>query len=238
MASRARAVYCLHWSAFQLRLRVSAGMFEAIQRTRADAVGPVQVPVGTTVLGKAIAWCMSSQFGVGNARFRFTRREEEVDSVYSMFLSRETLERLGGYDERVAFDEDDEFNYRLRAAGGRIVVSPVLRARYFVRNSLRAVHRQMFCYGYWRRFTRVLHPRQVPPRVYAPPTLVVCLVASVPLLLSPLWQLAFIVPFAYASFVILAAASAAQKMAFIPPCSWPWCYHACTCHTGLAFSAR
>ena len=190
------------------------GCLEAIQRTRADAVGPVQVPVGTTVLGKAIAWCMSSQFGVGNARFRFTRREEEVDSVYSMFLSRETLERLGGYDERVAFDEDDEFNYRLRAAGGRIVVSPVLRARYFVRNSLRAVHRQMFCYGYWRRFTRVLHPRQVPPRVYAPPTLVVCLVASVPLLLSPLWQLAFIVPFAYASFVILAAASAARKNGF------------------------
>ena len=188
------------------------GCLEMIERTGADAVGPVQLPTATTTLGKAIAWSMSSRFGIGNARFRFARQEEEVDSVFSMFLKRETLERLGGYDERVAFDEDGEFNYRLRAAGGRIMVSPALGARYFVRNSLRALRRQMFCYGYWRRFTRVLHPRQVPARVYAPPALLAGLVISVALAFTPAWPLALAMPALYAAFVLSAVASATSEL--------------------------
>lgn len=193
-----------------------AECLEAIHRTGAEAVGPVQVPSGTTLLGKAIAWCMTSRFGVGNARFRFTRREEEVDSVFSMFLRRKTLERMGGFDERVPFDEDGEFNYRLRAAGGRIVVSPRLGARYFVRNSFRALRGQMFCYGYWRRFTRILHPRRVPMRVYAPPALVVGLIASILLSLSPFWPFAFIVPLAYVGFVLLAVLNAVPAIGLFP----------------------
>ena len=188
------------------------GCLETIERTRADAVGPVQIPTATTTLGKAIAWSMSSRFGIGNARFRFTQQEEEVDSVFSMFLKRETLERLGGYDERVAFDEDGEFNYRLRAAGGRIIVSPALGARYFVRNSLRALRRQMFCYGYWRRFTRVLHPRQVPARIYAPPALLSGLVISLALAFTPVWPVALVAPVAYGAFVISAVVAATRKI--------------------------
>jgi succinoglycan biosynthesis protein ExoA len=185
------------------------GCLEAIARTGADAVGPVQVPLATSGIGSAIAWAMGSPFGVGNARFRFTRREEEVDSVFSMFLRRETLERLGGYDERVAFDEDGEFNYRLRSAGGRIVVCPTLGARYFVRNSLRGLARQMFCYGYWRRFTRVLHPQRVPLRVHAPPALLAALVGSIALSLTPFRFAAAMIPVVYAAFVAAAAISAA-----------------------------
>ena len=188
------------------------GCLLAIERTGAGGVGPVQVPAGTSTIGKAVAWSMSSRFGVGNARFRFARCEQEVDSVYSMFLRRETLEQLGGYDERVAFDADSEFNYRLRAAGGRIVVSPDLHAVYFVCNSLRALGRQMFCYGYWRRFTRVLHPKQIPPRVYAPPAFVAGLGLSILLWLSSLWQLALIVPLAYAAFVTIATLSAIKRI--------------------------
>lgn len=188
------------------------GCLDAIERTGAAAVGPVQIPTATSTLGKAIAWCMSSQFGIGNARFRFAQQEEEVDSVFSMFLKRDVLMRLGGYDERVAFDEDGEFNYRLRAAGGKIVVCPRLRARYFVRNSLRALRRQMFCYGYWRRFTRVLHPRQVPSRVYAPPAFVAALIVSATLAFTPIWPLALAVPLTYAAFVLAAVASAIPKI--------------------------
>jgi succinoglycan biosynthesis protein ExoA len=185
---------------------------ETMERTGADAVGPVQSPEGTSVLGAAIAWCMSSRFGIGNARFRFAQREEEVDSVYSMFVRRDTLERLGGYDERIAFDEDDEFNYRLRSSGGRIIVSPWLGAKYFVRSSLRALRRQMFCYGYWRRFTSVLHPRRVPLRVYAPPGLVAGLVVSGFLWATPLRPLGAVVPAAYAAFVAAAWISALRTL--------------------------
>jgi succinoglycan biosynthesis protein ExoA len=185
---------------------------DALERTGGDAVGPVQIAVGSGAFGEAVAWCMSSPFGVGNARFRFARDEEEVESVFSMFLRRETFERLGGYDERIAFDEDGEFNYRLRAAGGRIFVSPKIQVHYHVRDSLRGLARQMCCYGYWRRFTRALHPAGVPLRVYAPPLLLLALVLSALLAVTPLRMLALVVPVLYACYVGAATLTAMQRI--------------------------
>lgn len=188
------------------------GLLDALQRTGAWAVGPLQEASGRGSLGEAIAWCMSSPLGIGNARFRFTRVEEEVESAFGMFMRRETFERLGGYDERIAFDEDGEFNYRLRAAGGRIFVAPSVRAQYFVRESLRSLARQMFCYGYWRRFTRALHPEAIPLRVYAPPLLLAGLAASLLLAATPLRALGAIVPLLYAAYVGVAVAAATQRI--------------------------
>lgn len=185
---------------------------EAIERTGADAVGPVQVAHGEGPLGKAIAWCMSSPLGIGNARFRFTEKEEEVDSVFSMFLRRDMWEKLGGFDERVAFDEDAEFSYRMRRAGGKIVVSPAIAVRYAVRSSLRGLSRQMFCYGYWRRFTQLLHPKDVPLRVYAPPALVAGLAMSLVLAATPLRVLALVLPFIYAVYVLIGVVGAIPKV--------------------------
>lgn len=188
---------------------------DALRRTGADAIGPVQSAVGFTMLGNAIAWCMTSPFGVGNARFRFAQREQEVDSVFSMFLRRETFERLGGYDERIAFDEEGEFNYRLRAAGGRIVVSPRIRAQYFVCETLRGLARQMFCYGYWRRFTRALQPRAVPWRVYVPPALIAGLIGSMALAFTPVREAAMVLPLLYAGYVGAGVVSALVRIGIL-----------------------
>jgi GT2 family glycosyltransferase len=188
---------------------------EAIERTGADAVGPVQMAHGEGSLGKAIAWCMSSPLGIGNARFRFTQEEEEVDSVFSMFFRRDMWEKLGGFDERVAFDEDAEFSYRMREAGAKIVVSPAIAVRYAVRGSLRGLSRQMFCYGYWRRFTQLLHPKDIPLRVLAPPALVAGLALSVLLLATPIRFLAPVLPLIYASYVLVGVAGAVPKLGLV-----------------------
>lgn len=185
---------------------------DALKRTQATAVGPVQIAEGAGTLGEAIAWCMSSPLGIGNARYRFTQREEEAESAFSMLLHRDAFERLGGFDERVAFDEDSEFCYRLRAQGGRIMVSPTSQVRYFVRNSLRGLARQMFCYGYWRRFTQALHPTGVPLRVYAPPALVAGLALSLALTATPLRALALLLPLVYGSYVIVGFVGALPKL--------------------------
>jgi glycosyltransferase involved in cell wall biosynthesis len=52
--------------------RYFAECLETMKRTGAVAVGGVQRPYGSGMLGKAIAWCMSSALGMGNARFRYT----------------------------------------------------------------------------------------------------------------------------------------------------------------------
>lgn len=184
---------------------------DVMQRTGATVVGGVQRPYGLSLVGKAVAWCMQSPLGMGNARFRYAAREEEVDSVFGAFMRRETLQQLGGFDERVPFDEDDELNYRIRRRGGKIVVSPSIGVRYHVRESFKALGKQLFRYGYWRRFTQLLHPRDVPPRVYAPPVFVALLALSLALTVTPLRALALIVPGTYAVFAVAAALLALAK---------------------------
>jgi glycosyltransferase involved in cell wall biosynthesis len=182
-----------------------AQCLEVMRRTGADAVGGVQRPYGRGTIGRAVAYCMSSWFGVGDARFRYTRTEEESNTVFSIFTRCSTLRSLGGYDESLPFDEDSELNYRLRRSGGKIVVSPHIGVRYFVRESLRGLWKQMYCYGYLRRLTQLKHPRAVPKRIYAPPALLAALVLSLPLAISPLKAAAAVVPTAYAALVLLAA---------------------------------
>lgn len=195
-----------------------ASCLEVMKRTGAAAVGGVQRPIGTGTLGRAIAWCMSSPFGMGGARFRYTDQEEESDTVFSIFTRRDTLERLGGYDERIAFDEDSELNYRLRSTGAKLIVSPRIRVQYHVRESLKALWKQMNRYGYWRRFTLLKHPHRLPWRVYAPAALVAGLALSVAALPSPLLRpFAFIVPALYGAFLLAAGVAAVPRAGVSAP---------------------
>ena len=182
-----------------------ASCLEVMRRRGAAAVGGVQRPCGRGIVGKAVAWCMSSAAGIGNARYRYTDEEEESDSVFSIFTRTRTLRELGGYDERVPFDEDSDMNYRLRRSGGKIFVSPRIGVRYVVRHSFKALAKQMYRYGYWRRVTQLKHAGEVPLRVYVPAALLAGLALSVALAATPLRLLALVVPGLYASMLLAAA---------------------------------
>ncbi|MBV8172605.1 MAG: glycosyltransferase [Candidatus Eremiobacteraeota bacterium] len=182
-----------------------ARCYDAQRRTGAANVGGVQTPVGDGLIGKSIALAMQSPFGVGNAHFRYSSDERFVDTVFGDFFERRVLLDLGGYDETVVFNEDSELNYRLRQAGYRILLSPTIRVNYHVRESIPALMRQMFRYGFWRRRTQLEHPRFVPWRIMAPPLLVLGLVFSLigAVLLRSWWWLAL--PAIYTLFTVVAA---------------------------------
>ena len=191
-----------------------ASCIETLKRTGAAAVGGVQRPYGTSALEQAIAWCMSSPLGMGNARFRYTTEEEETDSVFSIFTRAESLRAIGGYDESLPFDEDSDLNYRLRRRGGKLIVSPSIRVRYHVRRSLRSLWKQMFCYGYWRRCSQLKNGGAVPPRVFAPAALVAGLVFSAALACTPFRTAAALIPAVYAAFLAAAGAFAVRRAGF------------------------
>ena len=68
-------------------------------------------------------------------------REAEVDTVYLGAWPRRVFERIGLFDEEQVRNQDDEFNYRLRASGGRIVLTPEIRSLYYNRSTLRLLWR-------------------------------------------------------------------------------------------------
>ncbi|GBC85881.1 Poly-beta-1,6-N-acetyl-D-glucosamine synthase [bacterium HR11] len=151
---------------------------ELLQTTEAANVGGVQRAVGRGYVAGAIAVALTSPFGVGDARFRYADRLTWADTVYLGAWRRATLEALGGFDEAWAVNEDYELNYRLRRAGGRVLVSPDVRCWYHVRSSLGALARQYVRYGFWRARTAVVHPGSLRWRHLVPPALVLGLVGS------------------------------------------------------------
>ncbi|MEX2458723.1 MAG: glycosyltransferase family 2 protein [Actinomycetota bacterium] len=169
---------------------------ELLETSGAANVGGPQRSVGEGVVGRAAAIATTSGFGVGNARFRFSEREEEVESVYLGAWRRETLEALGGWDEGAESNEDYELNHRLLRDGGRVLLSPRLRCRYRVRESLPELAGQYLRYGRWKAAMLRRHPGSVRWRQLAAPALVAGLTLSVGL--AP-WRprLAAVVPAAY-----------------------------------------
>jgi glycosyltransferase involved in cell wall biosynthesis len=141
---------------------------EVLARTGADNVGGPMVKIGGGAVGDAIAGAMSSRFGIGSY-FQFGTAEREGDTVYMGMWPRAVFERVGLFDEELVRNQDDELSYRIRKAGGRIIVSPAMRSRYQNRQSWRKLVRQFYEYGLWK--TRVLqkHPRQMSIRHYVPP---------------------------------------------------------------------
>ena len=147
-----------------------------LQETGADAAGGPIETRGHGIVGRAIALAMSSSFGIGDTAFRHADAGlQEADSVPFGAYRRDVFERAGNYDETMNRGEDDEFNYRLRATGGRIVLSPEIRSTYFCRDSLDGLARQYWRYGLAKAAVLGRHPRRLRARHLIPSALVVAL---------------------------------------------------------------
>jgi len=148
-------------------------------RSGADGVGgPIQT-VGQTPLAEVIATAMSSRFGVGNSAFRTVQgRSLLADTVPFAAYTRAIVEKAGGYDTELVRNQDDEYNYRLRKLGARILLAADVRSRYYSRGSLKSLWRQYRQYGYWKVRVLQKHKFQMSARQFIPPLFVAALVGS------------------------------------------------------------
>ncbi|GAA0747866.1 glycosyltransferase family 2 protein [Clostridium oceanicum] len=111
--------------------------------------GPIET-LNSSIKGKSIALAMSSPFGVGNALFRYAKKETFVDTVAFGAYRRSVLDKIGYFDEELVRNQDDEINYRVIKSGYKILLSPQVKSYYYSRDSLKKLWRQYFQYGFWK----------------------------------------------------------------------------------------
>lgn len=151
-----------------------------LQNDLADGVGGPMDTVGETTSAMLIAIAMSTPFGVGNSAFRtISGKTMPVDTVPFPAYKRSVIEHAGGYDEELVRDQDDEYNYRLREMGYRILMAADIHSRYYSRSTLRSLWRQYFQYGYWKVRVLQKHPRQMRLRQFVPGFFVASLLLSI-----------------------------------------------------------
>lgn len=140
-----------------------------LTKTGAADVGGWMAAEGTTPFQQAVAWAMTSSFGMGAAANHTGGDAGPADTVYLGVYQRAAVEKVGGYDEAMLIAEDWELNYRIRAAGGLIWFTPDLKVTYRPRASFSALAKQQFRYGRWRRVVARRYPETVNLRYLAPP---------------------------------------------------------------------
>jgi GT2 family glycosyltransferase len=128
---------------------------------------------GDNDAARGIALAMGSRFGSGGARHRLDDYEGYAEGAVFPALRREIFAKIGTFDEGLVRNQDDEFNFRVTEAGGKIYISPRVRHDYFVRARLDALFRQYLQYAYWKVEVMRKHGKVVALRHLVPAAFVV-----------------------------------------------------------------
>ena len=150
-----------------------------MSETKAVNVGGIMAAKGVGAFERAVATAMRSPLGVGAARFHVGGKPGPADTVYLGVFNKAALLAVGGYDERFTRAQDWELNFRLRQAGGIIWFDPELVVTYRPRPNLRALAKQYFEYGRWRRAVSRNHKGTINFRYLAPPVTVAITAISI-----------------------------------------------------------
>lgn len=130
--------------------------------------GPIET-IGQNWISKAVAVAMSSRFGVGGSAFRTNKNiETYVDTIPFPAYRREVIEKAGPYDEELVRNQDDEYNYRLRKMGFKLLLSPQMKSWYYSRSSIGKLFSQYFQYGFWKVRVLQKHSQQMQMRQFVP----------------------------------------------------------------------
>ncbi|MBM4286584.1 MAG: glycosyltransferase family 2 protein [Deltaproteobacteria bacterium] len=114
--------------------------------------GPWQT-VGKGFWGQAIAKVLSTPFGVGNAKFRYSQTAQFVDTVPCGFYWKWVFDEVGSYREDLVRSEDNELHARILARGWKFFLYPGLMTKYQCRSEVVDFLRQAFGNGYWSMIT-------------------------------------------------------------------------------------
>jgi succinoglycan biosynthesis protein ExoA len=135
-------------------------------------------PGAETLMARAIAIAVSHPFGIGDAKYRLKSgkaTQEPVDTVAFGSFTKGLWQELGGFNEDLLTNEDYDFNYRVRARGGVVLLDRAEHCDYFARSTLFELASQYFRYGQWKARMLRLHPQSIRWRHFVAPLFVASL---------------------------------------------------------------
>lgn len=112
--------------------------------------GGTQFNVGLTYIQNLVGIAMEIPFAMASAAYRWSKKEQFVDTVVYAAYKKELFDELGYFEEKYTISEDAEFNWRIRNAGYKIFFSPKIKSYYYPRSSVSKFLKQMFRYGILR----------------------------------------------------------------------------------------
>jgi succinoglycan biosynthesis protein ExoA len=183
---------------------------ELLKSSQAANVGGCMSPnpLAGRPFQRAVAIAMRHWIGIGNNRFHRGSYNGYVETVYLGTFSRRLLLEMGGYDVQSHPAEDADLNYRIRQAGGKVLLNSDIAVSYVPRDSWWALLRQYTGYAGGRAYMVFRHKRAFAVRHLAPPLLVLGILLSI--VFAKMEPVALLLPLAYFGALSAAAMSIPQ----------------------------
>lgn len=196
----------------------TARALEVLEQTKAANVGGVMHAAGRSPFQRAVARAYNSPIGLGGGAYHGNGESGPAESAYLGVMRRSVLDEVGMFDESIRRGEDWELNLRIRNAGYAVWFDPSLSVTYWPREQWSRLARQFFATGTWRGELVRRFGRRNSVRFFAPPLLLLAILAAIVLgtlqltglvhgTLSAVLSLAYL-PVALYLVVILAFAAA------------------------------
>jgi len=135
-------------------------------------------PADDTLQASLTAWTLASRFASSPASVR-TRTEGFVDTIRFHPSRKEPLLEIGGYDEALHRNQDNDMNQRLRARGYRLYLTSRTHSLYRARPTLGALWKYAFRTGSWNGISMRLKPASMSLRHVVPLLFVTTLLALI-----------------------------------------------------------
>ncbi len=105
-------------------------------------------PANPSRQARLVAWALSHPFGSSRKSFR-TQPEGFVDTVNYPVMRKQALLEAGGYSEKLARNQDNDLNQKLRARGHQLYCTWKTRCTYHPNSTLRDLFRYARGNGFW-----------------------------------------------------------------------------------------
>jgi succinoglycan biosynthesis protein ExoA len=126
-----------------------------------DAIGCsgkiMTTPADLSRQARLVAWTAAHPFASSSRSVR-TQPEGYADTVPFPVLRKQALLAVGGYNEGLIRNQDNDMNQRLRAMGFKLYVTAKTECRYYARPSIRSFLKYAFQSGQWNAVTLRANP--------------------------------------------------------------------------------
>ena len=117
---------------------------------------------------KYVSSVLSSPFGVGNSKFRYSQKAQYVDTVAFGMYRKNVFDKVGYFDENLKRNQDIELHSKIRKSGGKFFLDPSIEVMYYTRNSTMKMMRQGYENGKWNLILAKKNPEALSIRHVIP----------------------------------------------------------------------
>jgi hypothetical protein len=137
----------------------------------------ITIPASHTLQARLAAWAAGHPFGSSRKSFR-TYSEGYVDMVNYGVMRRELPLEVGGYDEELLRNQDNDVNQKLVARGHAMYCTWKTHCLYWTRSTIRGLFQYMHANGFWNVVSLKKNPDSMAARHLIPFAFVMCLLAA------------------------------------------------------------